>query len=201
MLKIATQKNYLQKDSSKNQFCFRSIVSQVLTTEDLVQEIINYNSTITEVDANAVMTVLGTLVPRFTAKGYIVELPFCNVYTKASGTCSSIRDSFSAGTGDNKIESVIELTEKADKRIVENAVYEIVSSSYVCDPRINEIWAILDDSSLSSDLNISAGAQLHIYGNNLSMDLSDEKQGIFFVKGEVSVRAVRYSRAGSNVID
>ena len=55
MLEITTHKNYLQEDKNKNQFCFRSFITEELNNEQLIQEIINYNSTITEADARAVL--------------------------------------------------------------------------------------------------------------------------------------------------
>ena len=63
MIAITAYKNQLK--SRKKDFCYRSVTDQDLSSEQLIQEIIGYNSTITEADARAVLSVLNDRVKHF----------------------------------------------------------------------------------------------------------------------------------------
>ena len=53
MIQIYTYQNSLKVGEGKDKYCFRSVVDQTLDNEQLIKEIISYNSTITEADARA----------------------------------------------------------------------------------------------------------------------------------------------------
>jgi len=201
MLEITTHKNYLQKDKNKNQFCFRSFITEELNNEQLIQEIINYNSTITEADARAVLSVLGTLVPRFVAKGINVELPFCRVHTCAKGSCEKLKSGFIPGTGDNKISILFELKDDVKKSIIGSAQYKLMETDFMGDPKIQSLAVVQDDKTESDVLTIPRGKMLRIHGRNLERDLADQKQGVFLGTADDAPRCKRYTRSGSNVID
>ncbi|MFA6857551.1 MAG: DNA-binding domain-containing protein [Treponema sp.] len=201
MLEITTHKNYLQKDETKNQFCFRSFITEEMNNEQLVQEIINYNSTITEADARAVLSVLGTLVPRFVAKGISVELPFGLIHTRAKGSCEKLTSSFIPGTGDNKISILFEMKDDVKKSIIGSAQYKQMDADFTGDPKIQSLAVVQDDTTESAVLTIQRGKMLRIHGRNLELDLTDERQGVFLGTADDAPRCKRYTRSGSNVID
>ena len=84
MIQVYTYQNSLKVSEGKDKYRFRSVVDQILDNEQLVKEIISYNSTITEADVRAVLSVLNDRVKRFVNLGYKVELPFGYVYNKAN---------------------------------------------------------------------------------------------------------------------
>ena len=95
MVQIKTMKNPLVTDKDKDAFCFRSKCSQTLTEKQLAKEMAAYNSSFTEADNIGILNVLNTVVIKHLSKGYSVELPFGSIRPNATGTCSSIQDSFS----------------------------------------------------------------------------------------------------------
>ena len=62
MIQVYAYQNSLKMSEGKNKYCFRSVVDQTLDSEQLIKEIISYNSTITEADARAVLSVLNDRV-------------------------------------------------------------------------------------------------------------------------------------------
>lgn len=83
MLNIYAYQNSLKVSDGKDKFCFRSVVDQIIDSEQLIKEIVNYNSTITEADIRAVLSVLDDRVKHFVNLGYKVELPFGYMFNKA----------------------------------------------------------------------------------------------------------------------
>lgn len=201
MLQVTTQKNTLRKNAEGNKFCFRSYITETLTTEQMIQEIMNYNSTITEPDARGVIDILGIMVKRFAARGYNVELPFGSVHTAALGSCEKLENAFQPGTGNNRISVVMEMSDDAKKEIVAQAVFRQMEPGLVSDPKITSICAVLDDSTESSELTCTAGSLIRIRGRNFSSDVNDSEQGVFLVNGTGSYRITRYLRSGTSVID
>jgi hypothetical protein len=201
MLQVTTQKNTLRKNAEGNKFCFRSYITETLTTEQMVQEIMNYNSTITEPDARGVIDILGIMVKRFAARGYNVELPFGSIHTTALGSCEKLENAFQPGTGNNRIAVVAEMNDDAGKEIIEQAVFRQMEPGMLSDPKITSICAVLDNSTESSELKCAAGSMIRIRGRNFSPDVSDSEQGVFLVNDTVSYRISRYSRSGTCVID
>ena len=103
MVQIKTLKNTLVSGKDMDAFCFRSKCSQTLTEKQLAKEMAAYNSSFTEADNIGILNVLNTVVIKHLSKGYSVELPFGSIRPNATGTCSSIQDSFSLGHGNNQI--------------------------------------------------------------------------------------------------
>ncbi len=199
MLNITTIKNHLNKKSKP--YCFRSSVEQTLSTEQLIKEIVKYNSTLTDADVRACLSVLDSKVREYVNKGYRVELPFAYLNLSAKGTCNKPTDSFVNGVNDNKIGVKVALKNDAITDMTYNVEYKQLSAGYVMDPKITGVFSVLQDGTKSNDLNFSAGDTIEICGKNLTLDYDDEKQGVFFESETDSIRANRFSRSGSNVID
>lgn len=199
MLSITTIKNHLSK--KREPYCFRSSVEQTLSTEQLINEIVKYNSTLTEADVRACLSVLDNKVREYVNKGYRVELPFAYLNLNAKGTCNKPTDSFVNGVNNNKIGVKVVLKNEAVADMTSNVEYKQLSAGYIMDPKITGVFSILQDGTKSNDLNFAAGDIIEICGKNLTLDYDDEKQGVFFESETDIIRANRYSRSGTNVID
>lgn len=202
MLEIRTYKNFLVKDTDKDGYCFKSNCNQILSQEQLVKEFSDYNSTITEPDALSMLSILNTLVCKYVARGYVVELPFCRIYAKAVGTTGSIKNSFQPGLGNNRFEVVVEMTDGATLAMTTAVEYKLLPPEKVTAPRIVEVCLLDANAQESRDLSASPGGAVRIHGNNIKADLSDSTQGVFLVAQDKSqTRMAKYTRNGTNVID
>ena len=199
MLSITTIRNHLNQKCKP--YCFRSSVEQTLSTEQLIKEIVKYNSTLTDADVRACLSVLDNKVREYVNKGYRVELPFAYLNLNAKGTCDKSTDSFVNGLNDNKIGVKVTLKNDAVVDMTQNVEYKQQSAGYVMDPKITGVFAVLQDGTKSNDLNFATGDIIEICGKNFSLDYDDEMQGVFFESETDSVRANRFSRSGTNIID
>ena len=202
MVQIYAYQNSLKTGEGKDKYCFRSVVDQVMDSEQLVKEIISYNSTITDADARAVLSVLNDRVCHFVNLGYKVELPFGYVYNKANGTVAKLNDGFVPGKGNRRITSVFKFKEDASREMAKDASYKLAGSGYVQVPSIKEVSSILPNGTESEKLDFSVGAMLRIKGKNVSFDAEDEVQGVFLVSSDATeTRVSNYNRIGTNVIE
>ena len=120
MLQIKTIKNHLIAGKEKEAFCFRSVASQTLDENALINEMLSYNSSFTEADISGLFSVLGTVVNKYLAKGYNVILPFGALRANATGTCETINTSFSQGTGNHQIGFIFNPSEKTLSEVNKN---------------------------------------------------------------------------------
>ena len=202
MVQIYAYQNSLKTGEGKDKYCFRSVVDQTMDNEQLVKEIISYNSTITDADARAVLSVLNDRVRHFVNLGYKVELPFGYVYNKANGTVAKLNDGFIPGKGNHRITTVFKFKEDASSEMTKDASYKLAGSGYVQFPSIKEISSILPNGTESENLDFSAGAMLRIKGKNVSFDAEDEIQGVFLVSSDTTeTRISNYNRIGTNVLE
>ena len=202
MIQVYTYQNSLKVSEGKDKYCFRSVVDQILDNEQLVKEIISYNSTITEADVRAVLSVLNDRVKRFVNLGYKVELPFGYVYNKANGTVPKLNDGFVPGTGNHKISTVFRFKDDAAEEMVKGASYKLAGSGYVQIPVIKEVCSIQSDGKESDSVEFAAGAIMRLKGKNVSFDASDSNQGVFLVASDkAETRVASYNRVGTSVIE
>ncbi len=124
MLHIKTIRNHLITGKEKDTFCFRSVASQTLNENSLIQEMLSYNSSFTEADIAGLFSVLGTVVNKYLAKGYNVILPFGALRANATGTCDTINTSFSQGTGNHQIGFIFNPSEKTLSEVNANLEYK-----------------------------------------------------------------------------
>lgn len=202
MVQIYTYQNSLKTSEGKDKYCFRSVVDQTMDNEQLIKEIISYNSTITEADARAVLSVLNDRVKHFVNLGYKVELPFGWMFNKANGTVARLNDDFVAGSSNHRITTVFRFKDDAADEMIKNAVYKQAGSGYVQIPVIKGMYSILNNGKESDVLEFASGSMLRIKGKNVSFDADDEAQGIFLVASDKSeIRIASYNRIGSSVIE
>ena len=201
MVQIKTMKNPLVTDKDKDAFCFRSKCSQTLTEKQLAKEMAAYNSSFTEADNIGILNVLNTVVIKHLSKGYSVELPFGSIRPNATGTCSSIQDSFSLGHGNNQINIIFSLSDEAKKEVVSKLEYEQLPPDTTGDPKIYRLISLTQNAKESESLDFQKGQTLRIRGRNLSFDYEDENQGVF-LENETGLTKIQvFTRAGTNVID
>lgn len=202
MVQIYTYQNSLKTSEGKDKYCFRSVVDQTMDNEQLIKEIISYNSTITEADARAVLSVLNDRVKHFVNLGYKVELPFGWMFNKANGTVARLNDGFVAGSSNHRITTVFRFKDDTADEMIKNAVYKQAGSGYVQIPVIKGMYSILNNGKESDVLEFASGSMLRIKGKNVSFDADDEAQGIFLVASDKSeIRIASYNRIGSSVIE
>lgn len=202
MLQVYTKENTLNSSEGKDKFCFRSFVNQTLDHEQLIREIISYNSTITEADARAVLSVLNDRVKHFVNIGYKVELPFGYVYNKANGTVPRQNDAFVPGSTNHRISAVFKFKNDANEDMTKNAVFNSAGSGYVTLPVITQLCSKQKDGKESDSLDFAPLSMLCVKGKYLSFDSSDKTQGLFLVDEEKhETRLENYNRTGTNVIE
>lgn len=201
MLNIKTIKNPLVTDPKKDSFCFRSSCSQTLSLSKLADEMSDYNSSFTVADNLGMLSVLNTVVVKYLAKGYSVELPFGSLRANATGTCSGIQDGFTPGSGNNQLGILFSAGDEASKIIRNTLEYRQVPPDMVCEAKLYRISVLNGDASENSDLSVTAGRTLRLHGRNLSFDIADTAQGVFLENEYAVKRLENYSRRGTNVVD
>lgn len=201
MLNVRTVKNALITDAEKDGYCFRSTCSQTLSEKDVSKEIASYNSSFAEADAMGMLNILNEIVVRYLARGYSVELPFGNLRVNASGTCSSIEDSFSQGTLNHQISFSFNANSRTVANVKENLEYKQLLPGDSREAKLYRMGTILEDASESDSLTVSMGKVVRLHGRNLSFDIDDKTQGVFVENESGVTRLSNYIRRGTNIID
>ena len=86
----------------KTGFCFLSTSDTDAGIEEIVKEMVRYNSTLTEADTRAALSVLDAVVERLLQEGCKVRLPWVDLQLAAHGTAESISEKFYNNRGDNR---------------------------------------------------------------------------------------------------
>lgn len=202
MIQIYTHLNSFKTDEGKDKYCFRSVVDQTIDSEELIRQIVNYNSTLTEADVRAMLTVLNEKVRKLVNLGYKVELPFGYVFNTAKGTAARINDGFVPGKGNHCIIPEFRFKKDAVKDMAKDAVFKNAGKGYAIRPVITELYSIKSDATISRELSFEPGAILHISGRNLKFDPNDNLQGVFLVDSENhKIRVESYSRIGRKIVE
>lgn len=201
MLHIRTIKNPLITDTSKDKYCFRSICSQNLTLNKLASEMSDYNSSFTEADNLGMLSILNTVVTKYLAKGYSIELPFGIIRANVTGTCSGIQDGFTLGTGNNHLGFLFNINSNTEEQVRSTLEYKQLPPDVSGEVKIYRITTLQDDASESENLNISTGKTIRLHGRKLSFDISDTLQGVFLENSEEQIRIKSFTRRGTNIVD
>lgn len=201
MLNIKTIKNSLVTDESKDGFCFRSSCSQTLKTGKLAKEMADWNSSFTEADYLGMLSVMETIVSKYLAKGYTVELPIGTLRVNATGTCGNIQDGFTPGTGNHTLGFLFNANDSIAKTVKDNLEYKQIPPDSTGEARVYRVTSLQNDASESSLLNVAGGKTLRLHGRNLQFDIEDTAQGVFLENEAGITRLESYSRRGSNIVD
>ena len=201
MLNIKTIKNPLVEGKGTDEFCFRSSCSQNLTLKKLAQEMTDYNSSFTVADNMGMLSVLNTIVVKYVAKGYNVELPFGSIRANATGTCGNIQDGFVPGTGNNQLGILFSANSETAGIIKDTLEYRQVPPDITGEARLYRLTSLSADASESMDLSVNCGKNLRLHGRNLRFDMEDQNQGVFMENEGGLTRISSYTRRGTNVVD
>ena len=201
MLNIKTVKNPLITDEKKDAFCFRSSCSQSLSLNKLVQEMKDWNSSFTEADYLGMFSVMESIVKKFLAKGYAVELPFGTLRANATGTCADIQDCFAVGSGNHILGLLFTANSAVVTEVSSRLEFKQVVPDSSKEAKLYKITTLKSDASESSELLLEAGSILCLHGRNLSFDISDVIQGVFIESEAGLTRIESYIRRGTNVIE
>jgi len=201
MLNIKTVKNVLVTDETKDGFCFRSSCSQALSQKKLASEMADWNSSFTEADYLGMLSVLETIVVKFLAKGYSVELPFGTLRANATGTCANIQDGFTLGNGNHTLGFLFNANDQTIKDVRRSLEYKQLPPDITGEAKLYRVTSLNDDASESTNLSVSKGKTLRLHGRNLTFDISDENQGVFLENESGLTRLLVYNRRGTNVVD
>ena len=201
MLNIKTIKNPLVTEESKDGFCFRSSCSQSLKFKKLAVEMADWNSSFTEADYLGMLSVMNSIVTKYLAKGYSVELPFGTLRANATGTCGNIQDGFTLGIGNNTLGILFNANAETLKNVKSNLEYRQVPPDSTGEAKLYRVTVLNDDASESSNLTVTKGKTLRLHGRNLSFDITDPEQGMFLENENGLIRITTYNRRGTNVVD
>lgn len=203
MLTITTMRNHLKDENETKRFCFRSGCTQGLDLEGLAEEMTDYNSSFTAADNLGMLRVLNTVVVKYLAKGYAVELPFGTLRASVSGTCRDISDGFVLGAGDNRLGILFNANEATMGRVAESLEYRQLPPDARGEARIHRVTVLEEDASESDELRLPAGKVLRMHGRNLTFDIEDPAQGVYLraVGGTDRTRLRGYHRRGTNIVD
>lgn len=202
MINIKTVPNNTGK--SKSGFCFQSIADTDAGLEEIVKEMVGYNSTLTEADTRAALAVLDTAVRRLLQEGCKVRLPWVDLQLAAHGTAESVSVKFQNKKGDNCFVLKAAVNKKFEAEASGKVSYKTKSSAPAMDPAIYHVFSVTDTAEYSSELLLKRGSCFRIHGKNLEFDFEDEKQGVFLTfKSDrtKSARVTRFIRRTRRTID
>ena len=201
MLQIKTIKNPFVTDESKDGFYFRCNNSKTISMEELAAEMTEYNSSFTVADNFGILKVLETVIVKNLAKGNCVELPFGILKVSANGTCATLEESFSLGSGNHTLTYIFNPNLRTKQEINAKIEYKQLNPDSTMEGKIYRLNSKLADASESSILQFAPGSTLRIHGRSLSFDFADDKQGVFLENESGIVKVTSYERHGTNIIE
>lgn len=201
MLKIKTIKNHLSTDAQKDGYCFRSTPAEILNEKALVKEMVSYNSSFTEADILGMFTVLDSVVVKNIAKGNCIQFSFGSLRANATGTCASVSDSFTAGSGNHQIGFLFNASEDMKTQVESSLEYEQVLPDSTQEGKIYRLCTLDDDAKEIPIASLSANGKIRLHGRNLAFDSADIEQGVFMENESGKTRITSFDRKGSAIVD
>jgi len=196
MLRVFLRKNYSQY--SRSPFCFRSLNEAVFTYDRLIDEMAKHNTTLTRADLKGAMDVLREVVQKYLLLGYIVKTPFGSLYVSASGTAGDKETTFTPRLHKDEIcDHELKVRYTPDQALLKEVVemlFDHTSNRLKMLPYIDQVTSCLE-SKRGSDAILSPGEPVHVYGDYLKLNSSDENQGVFLQQNDGSrIRVTEYMR-------
>jgi hypothetical protein len=168
--------------NASTKYIFHGSGNGLIEENELVSLMTEYNSTLTEADISACFRCMLAVMKIQLADGKIVRTPFGLFRAAAAGNAPTRNTEFTPKTGENNCRVYLNLTVDSD---FEKAVAERIKieSATWQDSQAPLITGIVT-SGHSDTLTAASGESLCISGKNLAVDMTDSKQGVFFVKDE-----------------
>ena len=190
MLQIYLRENRFR--NRKKKFCFFSKNSGIITKEEFIREIADFNSSATEADARLIMNIMETLFNRFITQGKAVQLPMGTFQAYASGTTDTAKTPFTPAKQETDHTVTLHFTPNTAtaKLVKETTACERIKGDVIRIPHINRIE---NESAVITD-TFRQGEILTVYGTFLKSDLTDPSMGIFLTSRDsgIEYRLTRY---------
>ena len=175
MLKVFTRENSGRLGGKK--YIFRSTPMATFSVDALVHEMATFNTTITEADTLAVLTVMKRIVVKYVEQGYSVQTPLGIFCASASGSTDDIMAAFEPNSKDNNHD--IRMLYRPDSKIISdvlaNTPVERTSNRLKTFTSIDKVRNAAGEDVTS----IKTGDMIIIYGDYLKFDPLKEDQGVF----------------------
>ncbi|MFA6857597.1 MAG: DNA-binding domain-containing protein, partial [Treponema sp.] len=148
MLDVYVSRNNFE--NRKKEFIFRSRNCGTITRDKFVQMIAESNTTVTETDTIAVMTLIEQQFDKLINEGFAVQLPMGTFRAGASGTAESPDDRFCPKPArspdtpkrDHALSLLFEPDRKKEKNLRYHVKYQKVKSRTVCRPFFDGLYTI-----------------------------------------------------------
>jgi len=172
MVKYNLTKNPLLKDGEG--FMARVIPQGTKSVDDLIIDMREYHSTVTDADTKAVLEIFFSVVSRNVANGYSVNLPIANIRPSITGKFSSLTDSLDRNrhTVGASISSGMLLNQ-----LMTSAQVTKVSGS-VPSPTLLELT---DCTTQLANSKVTPNSVATLVGTELKFDTANIHEGVFFV--------------------
>ena len=184
--------------NSKKPFVFRSRNQRIYTQEELVKMIAEYNSTVTEIDALAVMKAFEAVFNRLIENGDGVKLFMGTFRSGASGSASSIDEFFSpkpktdkrTPKKDHKISLLFEPAASYAKNLL------LMPFKYLGLEKFCSIMMTSVKNASSPDSPLyRAGDFVEIKGSFIKINPKCEEEGVFIMNSDHKFRLDQYLKA------
>lgn len=203
MLEVRTIRNNTRTD--REAYCFSSVADRAAGKDDIIRQMVKYNSTLTEADAAAALAVIEESVNALLKEGYRVKLPWVSLCFSARGTAESPAETFHPGKGDNRLELNAAPNRKTERKLSGSVNYRKRIGGIIMRPKIDLVTHIAEDASKSEAANVKEENVIRIKGEYLGFSTDDSKQGVFLEAQEqgktYAVRAKTYIRRTRRTID
>ncbi len=185
--------------SSKHPYCFRSRCSEVISTEEFIRKA--NKSTVTPADMFACLELTKSELIHYVSKGFKVHLPIGDFYLKATGTTENLNDGFLPGKGNHKFTACFDIDKEMAQAMEDCQDYTILARGNIIVPGIEGLYKIEAGNVIKNDLVFPRGSVIQLKGHYLSLDINDEKQGIFLKReGQDMIRLSMYTRLGNRIV-
>ena len=196
MLKVYTQENKFS--NRKKPYVFKSRNERSIDEDEIIHQIAESHTTITEADARAVMTVLEDIFWRNINEGNAVKLFMGSFRAGASGSAETSDEVFKprkvhykgAPERDHAISLLFESDLMKEKILCTSVKLKRVSTAGFCNPRIFSI----DGAVGTNGTAFARKDYATISGSFIKIDPNEEGQGVFLRSGSGIFRVRAYIR-------
>jgi hypothetical protein len=181
MLEIYISENHFE--NRKKSYIFRSRNCGTVTCDDFIRMIAESNTTVTQPDTMAVMSLIERKFDELIHNGYAVQLPMGTFRAGVSGTADSTEESFhptrsfspEARKTDHTFSLLFEPNRKKEKKLPRAMNYQYIRTATICSPFITSLHLFYKKKA---DV-VEQGDILTARGDYLKIDFSDDEQGLY----------------------
>ena len=192
-MKYSLQKNPLLKEGDG--FMARVIPQGVKSVDDLIIDMREYHSTVTDADTKAVLEIFFNVVSRNVANGYFVNLPIANFRPSVTGNFTALTDSIDRNR--HTVGASIS-TGTLLNQAMASAQFLKVNGS-VPSPTLIEFT---DCTTQLTNSKATPNSVATIIGSELKFDPKNDEEGLFFVPSQTGseVKVQTFASISANKI-